>query len=256
MRCTRCSSRAHSDIRPTPFQYIGPYHHLAIRPVVYGNRAQFLLVRDILKQHLASPTLSCNRQPGSWRAFLNYHRHQMLARDSFKVETIFSQTLYAIFFIEVSPRRIDLAGRTAHPPRPGPSNRRGISVGILQDGTFPVRFVAHDWDTKFCPAFDRVFTNEGVEIVLTPFRAPNANAFAERWVRSVREESLNHLLILSERHLRRVLLEYRDYFNYRRPHQGLAQQCPVLSLGGPGDGRVYRRDLLGGILHDYCREAA
>ena len=90
----------------------------------------------------------------------------------------------------------------------------------------------------------------------TPYRAPNANAHAERWVRSAREECLDHLLIAGEAHLRRVLTEYVAFYNEARPHQGLEQQCPValptLVRGGP----VRRRDRLGGLLHDYYREAA
>jgi len=79
---------------------------------------------------------------------------------------------------------------------------------------------------------------------------------AERWVRSVREECLDHLLILGERHLRRVLLEYVAFFNQRRPHQGLGQQCPVPLEPRPASGPISRREVLGGIIHDYEREAA
>ena len=105
-------------------------------------------------------------------------------------------------------------------------------------------------------SFDTVFAAEGVEIVRTPFRAPKANSFAERWIRSVREECLDRLLILGEAHLRRVMLEYIEYDNRARPHQGIEQRGPNPIEGVPKAGRVRGRDVLGGLIHDYDREAA
>jgi putative transposase len=119
-----------------------------------------------------------------------------------------------------------------------------------------MRFLIHDHDTKFSAAFDQVFVSEGVEIVLTPYQAPKANAFAERWVRTVRTECLAQLLIWNERHLRRVLAEYVTYYNKRRPHQGLDQQSPVRREPEPREGKIVHRNVLGGILRDYYREAA
>ncbi len=92
--------------------------------------------------------------------------------------------------------------------------------------------------------------------IRTPYRAPKANAFAERWTRSVREECLDRLLIVNERHLERVLTEYVAYYNHARPHQGIGQQCPVVHERGPHHGPVHRRQVLGGIIHDYYRRAA
>ena len=94
----------------------------------------------------------------------------------------------------------------------------------------PMRFLIDDRDTKFTSSFDTVVVSEGIEIIQTPYRAPNANAFAERWVRTVREECLeclDQLLIVSEDHLRRVLREYIEYYNGRRPHQGIGQGMPA-----------------------------
>jgi transposase InsO family protein len=119
-----------------------------------------------------------------------------------------------------------------------------------------MRFLIHDRDTKFVTAFGRVFAAEGIETVLTPYRAPNANAIAERWVRSVRAECLDQLLILSEDHLRRVLREYVDYYNGARPHQGLEQRAPIPFPRVPAEGPIHCRDVLGGIIHDYRRVAA
>ncbi len=115
----------------------------------------------------------------------------------------------------------------------------------------------HDRDTKFAVAFDTVFISEDVTIIRTPPRAPNANAFAERWIRSAREACLDKILILGERHLARVLTAYTDYYNHARPHQGIEQRCPVpLIPGAAREGPIERRDILGGVLHDYYRRAA
>ncbi len=92
-----------------------------------------------------------------------------------------------------------------------------------------MQYLIRDNDKKFSKSFDSVFASEGVEIVRTPFQAPKANAIAERWVRSVREECLDRLLILNERHLYRVLNEYITYYNEARPHQGIEQQTPIVS---------------------------
>jgi putative transposase len=85
----------------------------------------------------------------------------------------------------------------------------------------------HDRDTKFTAAFDAVFQYEGIDVIHTPYRTPNANAFAERWVRSIREECLGRLLIVNERHLRQTLQAYVAYYNTRRPHQRLDHRCPI-----------------------------
>ena len=119
-----------------------------------------------------------------------------------------------------------------------------------------MRFLIHDRDTKFTRSFDRILLSEGIEIVLTPYRAPKANAFAERWIRSLREECLDHLLILNEHHLRRVLIEYITFYNEARPHQGIEQQTPIPRAHFSQDGLIQHREVLGGLLHDYYRQAA
>jgi putative transposase len=125
----------------------------------------------------------------------------------------------------------------------------------LHDRAVPMRYLIHDHDTKFTGVFDTVFESEGIEIVDIPYEAPNANAFAERWVRSVREECLDKLIILNERHLRQVLTEYIAYFNMHRSHQGLEQDSP-LGLTVSTESPIRYRNVLGGIIRDYYREAA
>jgi putative transposase len=119
-----------------------------------------------------------------------------------------------------------------------------------------LKFLIRDRDAKFPAAFDAVFRSEGMEIIRIPFRAPRANAFAERWVGTVRREALDHLLIFGRRHLEYVLREFVDHYQHARPHQGLGQRAPDASQLGEAAGRtVVRRDRLGGLIHEYSRAA-
>lgn len=119
-----------------------------------------------------------------------------------------------------------------------------------------MRFLIHDRDSTFAPGFDAVFRSAGVEVVQTPYRAPTANAIAERWVGSVRRVCLDHLLIVSEAHLQQVLSTNVPYYNRARPHQGLEQRTPLPPTGRAGRGPIRRRERLGGLLREYYREAA
>jgi hypothetical protein len=132
----------------------------------------------------------------------------MGACDFFTVETAWLTTLYVLFFIEVGSRRVHLAGCTANPPSAWVTQPARQLSWKIQDRRWPVRFLIHDRDTTFPAAVDTVFRAEDVTIIRTPVRAPNANAFAERWVRSIRAECLDRLVILNERHLHRVLATY------------------------------------------------
>ena len=214
-------------------------------------------IRDVLKRRRVPPAPERSRHGSSWRTFLAHYQDQMIACDFFTVETVWLKTLYVLFFIELGSRRVHLAGSTANPTSAWVTQQARQFSWQIQDGALPVRFLIHDRDTTFPVAFDTIFTSEDVGIIRTPVRAPNANAFAERWVRSVREECLDRILILGEGHLDRVLTAYVDYSNDARPHQGIDQRCPV-SLGGSAarDGPIERRDILGGVLHDYNRRAA
>jgi hypothetical protein len=116
-----------------------------------------------------------------------------------------------------------------------------------------LKYLIRDHDTKFTHSFDTVFEAADIEIVNIPYQAPNANAVAERWVRSVRQECLDRLIILNERHLRRVLV---GYYNGRRPHQGLEQDSPLGLDSVSTEGPIRCRSVLGGIIRDYYREAA
>ncbi len=180
----------------------------------------------------------------------------MLACDFFTVETAWLRTIYVLFFLELGTRRVHFAGCTVHPTAAWVTQQARKMNWTLQEEGLPIRFLIHDRDTTFPASFDHVFASEDVTTIRTPFRSPTANAFAERWIRSVREECLDHVLIVGERHLHRVLKEYAAYFNHARPHQGIGQQIPAGDKRSIGEGPVRCRDVLGGIIHDYYREAA
>jgi putative transposase len=133
---------------------------------------------------------------------------------------------------------------------------RNLVWGLGNDGVRPALLV-RDRDAKFTRAFDAVFRSEGVRVVRTPIRAPRANAHAERWVGTVRRECLDWLLIVGRRHLERVLHEYADHYNTARPHQALESTAPLAdSQPWASTGEIVRHDRLGGLIHEYERQAA
>jgi len=188
-----------------------------------------------------------------WRHLMDHYKSQILACDFLSVETLFLKTVYVFFFIELKTRRVYLAGVTSHPDGFWVGQQARQFVWELQEHEDTFRHLIHDRDSKYTKAFDDVFRSEGINIICTPVQAPNANAYAERFVRSLREECLDHLLIISESHLRNVLNEYLGYYNLRRPHQGLDQQSPIPRPSCPAEGKIIRRKVPGGIIHDYRR---
>lgn len=213
-------------------------------------------VRDILKRQHIEPAPERTKNAGHWSTLLSHYGQQILACDFFTVETAWLQTLQALFFIELDSRRVHFAGCTEHPTAEWVAQQARQLTWTLQDEHKGMRLLIHDRDAKFPVSFDNVFAAEGIEILRTPYRTPTANAFAERWVRSVREEVLDKLLIVNQAHLHRVMTEYTNYFNRARPHQGIEQRCPIPIERGRRVGAVQRRDVLGGIIHDYDRDAA
>jgi len=188
-----------------------------------------------------------------WKTLMNHYREQLLATDFFVVETIWLKTLYCIFFIELGTRKVYMAGITEHPDGHWVTQQARNTTWQLQEQESDIIGLIRDNDSKYTDAFDTVFESEDINIIRTPFRAPNANAVAERWVRSVREECLDKLLILNEAHLRRVLQEYITYYNRKRPHQGLDQQSPIEPPLLLREGLIQKRPVLGGIINDYYR---
>ena len=159
-------------------------------------------VKKILRQAGVGPAGS--RSGLSWRAFLRHQAQSMLAADFFTVETISLQRLYVLFFIELGSRRVHMAGCTTNPTGPWVTQQARQFAWTLQERPGSFRFLIRDRDTKFTRDFDAVFASEGIRIIKTPVRAPQANAIAERFVRTVRAECLDWLLIANRRHLERT----------------------------------------------------
>jgi putative transposase len=193
-----------------------------------GSEVSHMTISTILRRHGIPPIP--NRSHSTWRSFLNHYKDQFLACDFFTVETLTLKTLYVLFFIEHATRRVYLAGCIAHPKAAWVTQQARQLTWELDQREPCIQYLIHDNDKKFTVSFDRVFQSEGIEIVHTPFQAPNANAIAERWVRTGREECLDKLIIINQPHLRQVMKEYTAYYNSARPHQGIGQLIPVSQM--------------------------
>jgi transposase InsO family protein len=159
-----------------------------------------------------------------------------------------------LFFIDLERRKVFLAGVTAHPVGAWVTQQARNLAASLEDEGRAVRFLVRDRDAKFVGPFDEVLKSVGARVMQTPVRAPRANAFAERFVRTARTECLDWLLIRSERHLNRVLCEFVKHYNHERPHRGIDLEVPV-AYSAPRrftsvDG-VQRADRVGGLVHEY-----
>jgi len=224
-----------------------------------GIHVSATAIRTTLRRHRLDPTPRPTTT--TWRAFVRQQAAGIVACDFFTVDTVWLRRLYILFFIELGTRRVHLAGVTANPNAAWVTQQaRNLLLRLEDQARRRVRFLIRDRDTKFCRGFDDVFRSEGANVLVTPVQAPNANAYAERWVRTVRTECLDWLLIVGRGHLEQVLRIYVRHYNEHRPHRALGLEPPNPSAGPTlmseaGRGRVRRRDLLGGALHEYRRAA-
>jgi transposase InsO family protein len=222
-----------------------------------GIQVSATSIRTILRSHRLGP--APRRGGPSWSQFLRAQAGGVLACDFLTVETIGLSRLYVLFVVELDRRRVWLAGVTANPT--GAWVAQQARELLMDMGTHAGRFqvLIRDRDAKFTAGFDQVFTADGIGVVRTPIRAPKANAYAERWVRTVRTECLDWLLIRNRRHLEHVLAVYVEHYNSARPHRSLNLQSPLPAAQLPArTGRVEqieRVDRLGGLIHEY-RHAA
>ncbi len=191
-----------------------------------------------------------------WRTFLYNHAEDIWACDFLQVTDLFFQPLFAFFIIEHKSRKVIHVGVTQSPTDLWVAQHLREATPF---GQAP-KYLICDNDDKFGPCFARVATTSAIELLKTPYHAPRANAICERFMRSVRQECLDHLLILHEKQLQRVLNAYVAYFNQARPHQGITQQLPELPVLPASwhiqcDKEVIAVPVLGGLHHDYRKVA-
>jgi transposase InsO family protein len=178
-----------------------------------------------------------------------------LATDFFVVDTSEFTQLYVLFVIELQSRIVRILGVTDHPTGSFVTQVARNLAGDLAEQGRSFKFLIRDRDAKFTASFDEVFASEGIKVIKTPVRSPRANAIAERWVRTVREECLDWTLVLGRRHLDAALRDYVQHYNEHRPHPGLRLEAPApvttisptpLSLSD-----IASHDVLGGLIHEY-----
>jgi putative transposase len=210
--------------------------------------------------HTAGIDPAPRRSGPSWTQFLTAQAKGILACDFLHVDTVGLTRIYVLFLMEIATRRVHILGATAHPSGQWVAQQARNLAMDLSERMSGLRFLIRDRDSKYTSAFDMVFTSEGVGILRTPPRAPRANAYAERWVRTVRRECLDRKLIYGPRHLLAILRDYVTHYNEHRPHQGRQQRppnvdavpAPVVDLAAV---RVRRKKILGGLISEYSQAA-
>ncbi len=184
----------------------------------------------------------------------------MLACDFAHVDTVLGRRIYLFFVIELDTRRVHVLGVTCHPAGDWVTQVARNFLAELGEQAEAFAFLIRDRDAKFTAAFDTVFAGAGIRVLRSPVRAPRANAFAERWIGTLRRECLDRLLIVGRRHLRAVLAEYLEHYNSHRPHRSLNQRPPeghelALRVAPAEDAPVTRKEILGGLINEYRRAA-
>ena len=216
-------------------------------------------VGNVLRRYGLPPAPERKRTT-PWSVFIQTHLALLAGTDFFTAEVLTLRglvTYYVLFFIHLESRRVNIAGITVHPDEPWMKqiarNATMEGCGALRD----CRYLLHDRDTKFTQSFRAIIASGRVEPLALPARSPNLNAYAERWVRSVKEECLSKIILFGERSLRRALGEYVEHYHAERNHQGKGN---VLLF--PRDTNIHRegtvqcRERLGGLLRYYHQVAA
>jgi putative transposase len=217
-------------------------------------------VGNILKRHGLPPAPE-RKKTTTWREFIRSHMDVLVATDFFTTEVwtwCGLVTYYILFFLHVGSRRVHIAGVTPHPTaawmKQMARNETMDTWGFLKPG----QYLIHDRDGKDCPAFHDIIDHAGVTRVPLPPRSPNLHAFAERWIRSVKEEMLSKLILFGERALRHALKEYTTHFHAERPHQGISNVIPFPTSQPANDRErpIRCHERLGGLLKCYDRQVA
>jgi hypothetical protein len=220
-----------------------------------GHKVSPATVRRVPRAAGLSPAPRRHPARGEWTAFLKAQASGLLATDLFHIDTIGLQRLYALFVIEVRTRTVHILGVTAHPTAAWVTQQARQLLWQLGDHTTDFTHLIRDRDAKFTAAFDAVFASEDITVTKAPPRSPNCNPHAERFIRSVREECTNRLLLFDRGHTEKILNDYAQHFNNHRPHQGRNQLAPnddpnVIAL--PAD-RIERRQAVAGLINEYHR---
>lgn len=222
-----------------------------------GYRVAPATVWNILQKAGFDP--APGRQGPSWREFCRTQAATMLACDFFTVDTILLRRIYVFFVLEVGTRSVYILGVTRYPTGEWVSQQARNFMMAIGERAGGFRFLVRDRDTKFIASFDAVFAAANIEVLRSPPRAPKANAYAERWVSTIRRECLDRMLIFNERHLVNVLTEYEQHYNIHRPHRALDQHSPIAAdverLPRVGAGAVRRTQVLGGLINEYQHAA-
>jgi transposase InsO family protein len=217
-------------------------------------------VGNILKRHGIPPAPE-RKTTTTWKEFIRTHMDVLVATDFFTAEvwTLGGVvTYYVLFFIRLGTREVHVAGVTPHPNQAWMMQvARNVTMeawGFLSSG----QYLIHDRDGKYCPAFQQIIDGAGITRVPLPPRSPNLNTYAERWVRSVKEECLARLMLFGEAALHHALSEYIVHYHQERNHQGKENVLlfPLTSRKSQAKGPVRCRERLGGLLKYYEREAA
>src|SRR5438105_9432410 len=225
-----------------------------------GHRIDKMTVRNILRHHHLEPAPQRRKAGMSWTQFLQLHWDVLAATDFFTVEvaTWHGLVTYSVLVVmELATRRVQIAGITPHPTAAFMQQCARQLSDPFDGFLLGKRYLIHDRDTKFTQAFDALLKTSGVEPILLPPRSPNLNAHCERFLRSIKEEALEQMVLLGERALYYALHQYLAHYHTERNHQGLDNQLITPESGiGSHSGQVKRRERLGGLLSYYHREAA
>jgi transposase InsO family protein len=225
-----------------------------------GHPIDAITVRNILRRHHLEPAPQRRKAGMNWTQFLKLHWEVLAATDFFTVEVATWHglvTYYVLFVMELSTRRVQIAGITPHPTAAFMQQCARQLTDPCDGFLLGKQYLIHDRDTKYTHAFDALFKESGVEPILLPPRSPNLNAHCERFVRSIKEEALEQMVMLGERPLSYAIQQYLAHYHHERNHQGLGNQriAPEPECSRQG-GAVVRRERLGGLLSYYYRDAA
>ena len=231
------------------------YDRIAGAVANLGYRVSDQSVGNILKRHGIPPTPE-REKTTTWKEFIRSHMDVLAATDFFTAEVWTKSgvvTYYVLFFMHLATRRVHIAGITPYPDGQWMTqvarNVTMADIGFLSTG----HYLIHDRDGKFCPAFRDTVEAVGVKTVKLPANSPNLNAFAERWVKSAKEECLSKLILFGEASLRRALAEFQEHFHHERPHQGKGNVILFPVDHGGKDETIRCRERIGGLLKYYCR---